>query len=64
MINPMNIPNLESIPTTDTINNIANNLPIPEKETFTKMVDNLNVTDNTKIQDGLKSGMDMLSNFK
>ena len=64
MRNPINIPNLESIPTTDTINNIANNLPIPEKETFTKMVDNLNVTDNTKIQDGLKSGMDMLSNFK
>ena len=64
MINPMNIPNLESIPTTDTINNIANNLPIPEKETFTKMVDNLNVTDNTKIQDGLKSGIDILSNFK
>ena len=62
--NHINIPNLESIPTTDTINNIANNLPIPEKETFTKMVDNLNVTDNTKIQDGLKSGIDILSNFK
>ena len=63
-INPMNIPNLESIPTTDTINNIANNLPIPQKETFTKMADNLNVNDNTKIQDGLKAGMDILSNLK
>ena len=62
--NPMNIPNLESIPTTDTINNIANKLPIPQKETFTKMVDNLNVNDNTKNQDGLKSGIDILSNFK
>lgn len=62
--NPINIPNLESIPTTDTINNIANNLPIPQKETFTKMADNLNVNDNTKIQDGLKAGMDILSNLK
>ena len=62
--NPINIPNLESIPTTDTINNIVNNLPIPQKETFTKMADNLNVNDNTKIQDGLKAGMDILSNLK
>lgn len=62
--NPINIPNLESIPTTDTINNIANNLSIPQKETFTKMADNLNVNDNTKIQDGLKAGMDILSNLK
>ena len=58
MRNPINIPNLESIPTTDTINNIA------QKETFTKMADNLNVNDNTKIQDGLKAGMDILSNLK
>jgi len=64
MRNPMNIPNLESIPTTDTINNIANNLSIPQKETFTKMADNLNVNDNNKIQDGLKAGMDILSNLK
>jgi len=62
--NPINIPNLELIPTTDTINNIANNLPIPQKETFTKMADNLNVNDNNKIQDGLKAGMDILSNLK
>ena len=62
--NPMNIPSMESIPTTETINNIANNLPIPQKETFTKMADNLNVNDNTKIQDGLKAGMDILSNLK